>query len=103
MKKIATFLLFILIVATVILLSSSANAQTKVKSDTISTPITFGSKNLARFKQLEDQQRKIDSTFVVQKNAILEIILNSHGLEIEEVVKIEPKPNGVFIIKTKKK
>ena len=73
------------------------------KSDTTSTPINFGDKNMARFKQLDDQQKKVDSVINVQREDLLDVILSTHNIERKDVVKIEPKGNGNFIIKTKKK
>ena len=90
----------IIITLTLIVASFATFAQ---KSDTVSTTITFGEKNVARFKQLDDQQKKIDSAINVQRNELLDVILSAHGINIKELVKIEPKPNGTFVIKTKKK
>lgn len=79
-----------------------AEAQTSM-SDTVSTLINFGVNNMARLKQLDTNQRKYDSLIQVQRTEILDVILSSHNIELKDVVKIEPKPEGKFIIKTIKK
>lgn len=89
-----------IIIAFLTLLSFSSFAQ---KSDTVTTIIKFGANNMLRLKQLETNQRKYDSLIRVQQSEILDVILSSHNIELKDVIKIEPKPNGEFVIKTKKK
>ncbi len=89
-----------ILIAVLALVSFAASAQ---KIDTVSTTINFGEKNMVRFKQLDDQQKKIDSAINVQRNELLDVILSSHNIDSKDLVKIEPKGNGNFIIKTKKK
>lgn len=78
----------------------SAHAQ---KADTIKTSITLTPKQLITFQSIEKEKKKIDSLFQIRINTILDFVLDANGIDIKDLVGVEPKENGVLVIKTLKK